>query len=353
MHRKSGKTSKAVSIVAALSAGVLLAAGCSGPQSDSQAAESGQDGVIRFTFSPDPAWDWIQDQGILEEMEKDSGFRILQTVTWDEYGQFAGGHADVVSIGTYELQNLEQETGVETVTFGKFNKAKDVLITANPDWKTVSDMPNGCKIAGESPVGNTLIWMALFKQMDNRELAENGDDLNLVTADYQVIPQLVLNNEVCAAFADPTQSIPEFASGQLNIMYDGRSASELFGEIIEPGHQGVMSNLFTARKEWYDSHQEEAAFFLEVWQRALDEWAQHREEIIDEYPQHFAVKNEEEAKWMKNYFNTAFDWFVESPYLTQEWIDQEKKIFQLLKDAGVVNPDQPDPEMVVIQPSQS
>ena len=64
--------------------------------------------MIRFTFSPDPAWDWIQDQGILEEMEKDSGFRILQTVTWDEYGQFAGGHADVVSIGTYELQNLER-----------------------------------------------------------------------------------------------------------------------------------------------------------------------------------------------------------------------------------------------------
>lgn len=92
---------KSTSLLAVLSAGVLLVAGCSGPGEDSKSADSGEDGVIRFTFSPDPAWDWIQDQGILEEMEKDSGFRILQTVTWDEYGQFAGGHADVVSIGTY------------------------------------------------------------------------------------------------------------------------------------------------------------------------------------------------------------------------------------------------------------
>ena len=60
-----------------------------------------------------------------------------------------------------------------------------------------------------------------------------------------------------------------------------------------------MSNLFTARKEWYDTHKEEAAFFLKVWQRAMDEWAAHRDEIIDAYPQHFAVKNDEEAKWMK------------------------------------------------------
>mgnify|MGYP003693541959 CR=1 FL=1 len=52
----------------------------------------------------------------------------------------------------------------------------------------------------------------------------------------------------------------------------------------------MTQRLFTAREEWYDSHQEEAAFFLKVWQRAMDEWAAHRDEIIDEYPQHFAVR---------------------------------------------------------------
>jgi hypothetical protein len=336
-------------LIAALGAGLLLATGCSGPQPSSEATESDK-GVIRFTFSPDPAWDWIQDQGILEEMETESGFRILQTVTWDEFGQFVGGHADIISIGTYELQNLEQETGIKTVTLGQFNYAKDVMITANPEWETVSDMPKGCKIATESVVGNALIWQALVDQIDKRELAEGGDDIELVTADYQIIPELVKNNEVCAAFADPTQSIPEFASGELNVMYDGKSASQLYGEFIEPGHKGVMSNLFVARKDWYDSHQEEAAFFLKVWQRALDEWAQNRNEIIDAYPQHFAVETPEEAAWIKGYFENTFDWFVDSPYLTQEWIDAESGIFDTMKQAGVVNEDTADPEMVVISP---
>ncbi|MDG4663766.1 ABC transporter substrate-binding protein [Mycobacterium sp. 236(2023)] len=338
------------SLFCALSASALLVAGCSGPAETTNAAAESTENVIRFTFSPDPAWDWMQDQGILEEMEQDSGYRILQTITWDEFGQFVGGHADVISIGSYELQNLEQETGIKTVTFGKFNYAKDVMITANPEWETAADLPKDCKIAAESVVGNALIWQALVDKIDNRELAENGEDLNLVTADYQIIPSLVQEGEVCAAFADPTQSIPEFASGKLNIMYDGKSASELYGESISPGHKGVMSNLFVARKDWYDTHKDEAAFFLSVWQRALDEWAEHREEIIDAYPEHFAVASPEEAVWMKAYFGNTFDWFVDSPYLDQQWIDQEKGIYGLLKDAGVVNADTADPEMAVVSP---
>lgn len=337
-------------VLAALATSLVLATGCSGPQPTSAESTETSDGTIRFTFSPDPAWDWIQDEGILEEMEQESGFRILQTVTWDEFGQFVGGHADIISIGTYELQNLEQETGIETVTIGQFNYAKDVMITANPGYKTVSDMPAGCKVAAESVVGNSLIWQALIDQIDNRELAEGGDDIELVTADYQIIPSLVLEGEVCAAFADPTQSISEFASGDLTVMYDGKSASQLYGEYIAPGHQGVMSNLFVARKDWYETHQDEAAFFLLVWQRALDEWAANRDAIIDAYPQHFAVENDAESQWIKDYFTTTFDWFVDSPYLTQDWIDDEAGIFDLMKTAGVVNADLDDPEMVAVPP---
>ncbi len=59
------------------------------------AAEGEESNIIRFTFAPDPAWDWVKDQGILEAMEQESGFRIIQLATWDEFATFAGGHADV------------------------------------------------------------------------------------------------------------------------------------------------------------------------------------------------------------------------------------------------------------------
>ena len=73
---------KTKSLLAVLSAGILLVSGCSGPKGDSKAADTGEDGVIRFTFSPDPAWDWIQDQGILEDMEKSYNVAAQVTAEW-------------------------------------------------------------------------------------------------------------------------------------------------------------------------------------------------------------------------------------------------------------------------------
>ncbi|PWQ88232.1 nitrate ABC transporter substrate-binding protein, partial [Enterococcus faecium] len=63
----------------------------------------GEGGVIRFTFAPDPVWDYITDQGILAEMEEESGIKIEASSTWDEFGVFAGGHADIVSSASYEV----------------------------------------------------------------------------------------------------------------------------------------------------------------------------------------------------------------------------------------------------------
>src|SRR5665811_1049777 len=47
---------------------------------------SGPKGIIRFTFAPDPVWDYLQDSGIKEEMEKESGILILAAPTWNEFG---------------------------------------------------------------------------------------------------------------------------------------------------------------------------------------------------------------------------------------------------------------------------
>ena len=321
----------------------LVAAACGGQSGGtgttvSGGAEGEESNVIRFTFAPDPAWDWMKDQGILEAMEQESGFRILQLATWDEFATFAGGHADVISTGTYETPLLEEQ-GIDTATFGQFNMNKDVLITADPSYQTASDLPEGCRIATESVTGNTIIWASLINELDGREFAEGSDDLGIVTADYQVIPTLIQEGEACAGIIDPTQVIPAMASGDLTVMYDGKSASQLYGENIVPGHEGVLSNAFVSRAAWFDANPEAAAFFLEVWDCAMVQWAEHRDEIIDTYPQHFAVDDESQAQFMKDYFANTFDWFVESPYLTEEWIEGEQPVFDLVQEAGIVAED--------------
>jgi hypothetical protein len=344
--------SKLFRSAALLAVATLMAVSCGddggggGGGGDGEGEESN---IIRFTFAPDPAWDWVKDQGILETMEQESGFRIIQLATWDEFATFAGGHADVISTGTYETPLLEDQ-GIETVTFGQFNMNKDVLVTAHPEYRTAADLPAGCKIASESVSGNTIIWASLINQLDGREVGEGSDDIGIVTADYQIIPSLLREDEACAGILDPTQVIADMASGDLTVMYDGKAASQLYGEEIVPGHEGVLSNAFVSRAEWFDANPDAAAFFLEVWDCAMVQWADHREEIIDTYPQHFAVEDASQGTFMKDYFSNTFDWFVESPYLTDEWIEGERPVFDLVQEAGIIPEDAEFPRHEALEP---
>ena len=51
---------------------------------------------------------------------------------------------------------------------------------------------------------------------------------------------------------------------------------------------------------------------------------------------------------MKDYFANTFDWFVESPYLTEEWIEGEEPVFDLVQEAGVVPEDARVPRHAVM-----
>ena len=66
---------------------------------------------MRFVFSPDPVWNWLEDEGILAEMEEEAGITIERNESEDEFAFFAGGHADIVSTGSYETPVLEVGNG--------------------------------------------------------------------------------------------------------------------------------------------------------------------------------------------------------------------------------------------------
>ena len=236
----------------------------------------GDKGTIRFVFSPDPAWNWIEDHGILKQMEDESGYHIQRFETEDEFASFAGGHADIVSTGTYETPVLEKETGVKTVTIGKYNRAQDIIeVKHGNGYKTFDDLPKGCKVGVESFAGSSLVWQALAKDMNNRELAEGSDDLQMASPISRFLPDLVVKGDLCAGVTAMTTSIPYLMDGSVDVLYDGKTASQLYEENYQPGHIGMDSNNFVTLESWYDKHPGEVAFFLKVWQRALDEWHAH------------------------------------------------------------------------------
>ena len=344
---------KFVFFLAILLSLALVAAAC-GDDDDSTATDgepaSGPANIIRFTFAPDPVWDYLQDSGIKEEMEQEAGIFILAAPTWNEFGIYAGGHADVVSVGSFEVPLLEFESGRKAVVFGKYNMTRAVIaVPTDSPAQSICDIPPGSNIAIYDTVGPALLWGVIFEQECDLDYRATGGDFNLTLADITNTAQLALDHQVVAAQILPDFSIPQLMSGDIRILDDGQTAPGWIAEFVGGAYEGPMTNIFMAREEWYDEHIAEVEFFAAMWQRGLDEWQANKDLIIESYPQHFAAETDEQIQFIKDYLD-AHDWFVTDFYLTQDWIDKESRLFDLMRESGFMGDDEVNPRFEVLTP---
>jgi hypothetical protein len=335
-----------------LASGMVLA-GCdlSGEGDSGGGEEDGERAVIRFAFAPDPVWDWLTDQGLLVEFEEQYNMRVVTSSSWDEFAFFAGGHGDVVSSATYETPLIEAETNIETVTFGKYNHLRITPLT-RPDtgYETLADIPPGSSIGVSSAVSSTPLWGMFARNLHDLDFRVGGGDFELIVEDHFVMPELVVRGELEAALPIPEAAVPFLRSGELVVMYGGESPWELyqqFGPV--PEHKGVMGNNFIATAEWFDANRETAAAFLALWERGIEGWRENQAEIISTYPQHFAVEEEEDVAYIQEYM-AARDWFVDSVYLDEQWIEGETALFDLMKETEFMEADAPVPRFEVVEP---
>ena len=343
------KQRRKAAVAGLLAAMIALSASACGDGDDGAGGDESADGVIRFTFAPDPVWRWLTDQGIREEMEQKAKIQILDSATWDEFGIYAGGNADIVSVGSFEVPDIVEKSGVESVIIGKYNVARAVIgVPADSDAQTLSDL-EGEKITTFTTVSDALLWGALGQSLEDVDLISGGGDFEMVIADVQNLASLVADGDAAACICLPDFGIPEFRTGELRMLYDGKSDAQMFQEEVLPGHEGPMINIFLVRKDFYESNPEEVEFFLKLWQRGLEEWKKHRDEIIEAYPQDFAAQSDEDLDWIKD-FLAENDWFADSVYLDEKWIEGEKEVFNLLRETGFMPEDQEDPEFAVIEP---
>ena len=329
-------------------AGAVLLPGCG-----DRGAGGGSRAVIRFAFAPDPVWDYLNDNGHIVRFEEQYNMRVVTTSTWDEFTFFAGGHGDIVSSATYETPVIEQETKIKTVTFGKYNHLRITpLARADSGYRTLADIPRGAKIGVPSAVASTLVWGMFARKLHGLDFRVGRGDFQLVVEDHFVMPELVVRGELAAALAIPEAAVPFLRKGQLAVMYGGRTPFEIYQEIgPDPNHKGVMGNNFIATADWFDSHKEQAAAFLALWEEGIKQWRAHQSEIIATYPQHFAVEEDEDIEFMQKYL-AEHDWFVDSVYLDEAWIRAETSIYDLMKETGFMEPDAPTPRFEALAPPQ-
>ena len=317
------------------------------------AAEAGEDGepasgprdVIRFTFAPDPVWDYINDTGIKEEMEAESGIRIIAQTTWDEFGIYAGGFADIVSVGDFEVPTLDAEMGTSSVIFGKYNIDRSVIAVPASDTESqdLTDLV-GQQIAVWDSVSSTLIWGILVKQLHDLDFRTGGGDFELVQVDITNTGPEAARENVDGAIVLPDFAVNELMTGDLRVLYDGQTSAELYAnEIVgDPDYEGPMINVFLSLEEWYNEHQDEVRFFLEVWEAGIQAWGENQEEIIASYPQHFAVETDEQIQFMQDWL-AEHDWFVSTVYIDEEWIEATLPMFDVMRENGFMGEDEENP----------
>ena len=336
--------------VVAIAAAVVLAstaacaAGLGGPAS----SRAARDGVIRFTFAPDPIWDYMNETGIVDRWQHDTGYQIETSATWDEFGLFAGGHADVISTASFEVPGLEQQTKRETLIIGRYNSERSrIMVRAGDPAQSLADL-RGKRLGVFTTVSGTLVWSALIQQMHQLNLvdgANSSSDFELIVADIQNLSNLLARGEIDACICYPDLSARDLREGTVRPLYDGKSSAEVFAELDAPGHDGPMGNVFVARRDWVDGHPGEVSAFLDLWERGLREWQAHRDEMIERYPQHFAVDTPEDIAFMKQYV-AQHDWVDDDVRFDQQWARDESSIFDLMRATGVIGDDVEDPKFL-------
>ncbi len=329
---------KTIRLIAVMLTLALVAVACGGDSTSGGDEPTDPDAlkVIRFAFAPDPVWDYLVDSGIREQMEAEANIAILDSATWNEVGVYAGGNADIMSVGDFEVPTIVQEFGVESVIFGKYNIDRSILVASpdHPEYTTLEDCVGG-KVAVWDTLSSTTIWGVLANELYGLDFRVDGGDFELVVVDHTNTVDQAANGDTDCALVLPDFAVPFLSSDAVNVLYDGQTSADLYAELVgKPGHEGPMINIFLARADWYESHPEEVAFFLELWETGVKAWTADRDQFVADYPEHFAVETDEQIAWIQGYV-AEHDWFVSSVYLDQAWIDSEKELFGMLERAGL------------------
>ena len=347
-----------LSCVLGLLALTLIAAGCnltgaaSEEELDATTASGGRE-IIRFAFAPDPLWDYMKDTGILWEWESEHNLRIVTSESWDEYSYYAEGHGDIVSMATHELPLLEQETGTKVVAFGAYNHDRTSLMRrAGEPYNTIADVPEDATPCVASSVSTTILWSVIADQLHDIDYRVGaGKFPNIRVEDYFEMPAMLTNNDCTVAQTIPEAAVKQLRQGEFEIMYDGRPPWRVYQEdICKCDHKGMMSNLFVATEEWFNANPEEAAAFLELWERGIELWNENKEEIVGLYPQHFAAETEEDVKWVVNFMEGRDDWLVDTVYIDDAWIEQETQLYDYMRESGWMTPETENPRFEALPP---
>jgi ABC-type nitrate/sulfonate/bicarbonate transport system substrate-binding protein len=202
-----------------------------------------------------------------------------------------------------------------------------------------------------SAVSTTILWSVIADRLHNVDFRVGEGDYNLEIHDYFDQPPLLESGECDVSMTIPEAAVGQLRTGEFELMYDGRPPWQVYADdVCQCEHRGYMSNLFVGREEWFDANPDQAAAFLELWERGIELWNDNKDEIIRLYPAHFAVETEEDTEWMADYMNGDDDFFVDTVYMDEEWVQNETQLYDSMRQSGWMTNETPNPRFEILPP---
>ena len=342
---KAGLTAAALGVAGSVPAAAASCGSSSSSSSASPGAAGGEPTVVRFVFAPDPVWLFMQDTGIVAKWEERYNFKIVNTTTFDETAWFTGGHADIASMGTYEIPIIAENAGKEFVSFGAYNMTRDsMFVMGDSSYKSMPDLV-GKRIATSGTGSSMIMQSAMFKKQYGVDLRLGGGDYQVVIQELVGIAQMLDSGKVEMEMGVIDYEIPYVKSGRHNWLYpDFPTNWEYWREYFDPDktHKGCCSNLWVTTPAWLEANPKVAEGFNVMWQEGVNAWFANKKTIIQAYPDLFTTTNEAEVDWFVKYLETH-DNCVTTVYMDPTWIEKEKAVFTLLKEMAYVKESTPDP----------
>jgi len=300
--------------------------------------------VINLAIRPNPLWNWLKDSGTLANWESNWNIRVADNTLSNHFGVFAGGHADIVIMNAMDVADIVRQSERDAVILGKLTYDRSFLgVNRHSQVNSLEDLA-GKKIAVSNSVESTRLWGVIARELYGLELKENGRDFSLEFVNSTIVADLVIRGQVDACICLPDASASHLSSGDLQAVYDGRSAAELYSEeVAESASALPLDEVFVVDRNWFENNQRSIDFLLSLWEEALKEWKLNKARIITDYPTFFSLEGDGQIEWMINYVNER-DWIVPSIYVGMDDQATNSDIFSLMQASALVDPDATNPK---------
>lgn len=319
---------------------------------------------VTVTYPPTGWWatigDIVADEGLIDKYNSEHGVNANFNIqrTWDGVPIFVSGESDIAQFGTFESSFIGPEEDIPITAFGKVvPQFVDMLVAKGGQYDPATTGGTQASIDLLKETGDNVgigAWSSgsvpgsriVMEQQYNTAFSEEEQDVNVVTAGFFAIAELITKGQLAAGHASPMLGGARFYLNDevARLYHIGDAVAEL-----EFGWAPLENQV--CRTSFFEENAEVCHAYHDAKKEAMEILHEDPVGVItqsDKYIENLGVQNAEEAEFTVEYninLNNPFT-SLEPPKhpavyddfsLSDEWIANDKKFLDRIAGIGMTS----------------